>query len=202
MGTTWWSQCLMSNWSSWGTQNWESSAINSWRSSTGDHTSWPPQLSLFISDSLTVIWLWKYFLSPDYRIKFQRKYPYFYRYPNFPKTQCSMGRGKPAGKKSAWFVEPFRYNTGVTYAYMTTANTVRRYARVKLAVIIIIVKCHTSASALRSVGCWAVGWKIFTSWSRPLVASTGMLGWGSNTFIYIHLSMSGMGRDNWDSSMC
>jgi len=47
---------------------------------------------------------------------------------------------------------------------------------------------HTSESALRSVASSAVGWKILTSWSRPLVASTAMLGWGSNTFIYTNIA--------------
>jgi len=56
---------------------------------------------------------------------------------------------------------------------------------------------HTSESALRSVSCSAVGWKIFMSWSRPLVASTGMLGWGSNTFIYIDKSMALSWCDTW-----
>jgi len=37
------------------------------------------------------------------------KNPDFWRYPNFPKTRHSTGRGKTVRKKSAQFVQPFRY---------------------------------------------------------------------------------------------
>ena len=43
-------------------------------------------------------------------------YPYFWRCPNLPKTQRSIGRGNLYAKKSARFVQPFRYNTGVCRA--------------------------------------------------------------------------------------
>ena len=40
----------------------------------------------------------------------------------------------------------------------------------------------TCSSPARSVGCGAEGLKIFTSWSSPLVANTGMWGCGSKQF--------------------
>jgi len=40
----------------------------------------------------------------------------------------------------------------------------------------------TFLSPLSLLGFSAVGAQIFTSWSSPLVASTGADGWGSNTF--------------------
>ena len=42
----------------------------------------------------------------------------------------------------------------------------------------------TSLSPSRSVASLAVGAQIFTSWSRPLVASIGKCGCGSNTLIW------------------
>lgn len=40
----------------------------------------------------------------------------------------------------------------------------------------------TSSSPSSEEGCGALGDQILTSWSRPLVASTGMCGWGSRQF--------------------
>ena len=42
-----------------------------------------------------------------------RKYPIFWKSPNFSKTQCVIGRRKPPCPKSARFVNSFRYNTGL-----------------------------------------------------------------------------------------
>jgi len=41
---------------------------------------------------------WQKFPSPAFGTKFQREVPVFLEIPNFPKIQCSIGRGKPYAK--------------------------------------------------------------------------------------------------------
>jgi len=70
--------------------------------------------SLYRITRLTSVCRGEIFLSPEFEVWSSRgKYPYFWRYPNFPKTRRSIGWGKPLCKQSARSVPPFPYNTGV-----------------------------------------------------------------------------------------
>ena len=81
-------------------------------------------LSMFISHSPTVGVPWRNFLSPELGQSSRRKYPYFWRYPNFPTTQPS--RGKPARKNQLDLCS--RFDTiPACDRHSTTADTRARY---------------------------------------------------------------------------
>jgi len=118
------SQCLTSNRPSRSPRNWTPSAINSRRSSlTGDLYSRPHRPQGAINNRPTAVAFYTalvngqppmvQFLNSIFLYCSSGKCPYFWRYPDFPKAQCSVGRDKPARNKSALSVHPFRYNIGM-----------------------------------------------------------------------------------------